>query len=242
MGFREHKVFNGDHIKVADKLLKMFKSLGIEAIVAGGMPRDYLLNKQIRDVDVYIKHNDSNKDKIEALLDDLFDRDIINSKEGSVNYAETGIGEIVKVVRGNLKTGKKFTEFELIFTDTKLPLEDYVDTNFDLSICKAIYDGDRFYGLDDFNLTSYNKEVTFNTKLSLAQTKHSIKRHLNKIRLKFPEFKYSFLGTHNSSYGIKKVLNRSKLSDKMVKDYILKTDDSIFIGYTKDDNKWAFQF
>jgi hypothetical protein len=226
------KVNNEIYVDAAKDLLTELKVRGVDAIVAGGMPRDYILKKQIKDVDVYIKYTEDTKEAIDLYIERLFSENIIGNRKGSNTYAEAGLNDIVKVVRGNIPHDSgNYTPFEFILVDTDLTLEEYVDTNFDTSICQVMFDGEDYIETPQFTETIKSKEVTFNSKLSIDATGHSIKRHLIRLTRKFPEFKFPFLGKQSIFGGVKRIIKRTALAEKMTKDYILKTDDSIFIGF-----------
>lgn len=178
--------------KIADEALKFLKDRGIDAVCAGGFPRDYVLNEPTRgDVDIYIPVKDHKVDKkMIALLKDLKGSQPIHSN----NYKKS-MNNLVWIEQKHVYSGGIFSEFscdlQLIFVQTD-DIKKYVFDNFDVSICQCYYDGKSFYESDAFKKTKLNKIITVNTKLTEEQLAYSFKMHLEKVLRKFRHYKLDF--------------------------------------------------
>jgi hypothetical protein len=180
--------------KIADEALKFLKDRGIDAVCAGGFPRDYVLNEPTRgDVDIYIPVKSKSKElsgKINDMLDSLDSTTTIHSN----NYKKA-MNNLVWIEQKHVYSGGIFSEFscdlQLIFVQTD-DIKKYVFDNFDVSICQCYYDGKSFYESDAFKKTKLNRIITVNNKLTEEQLAYSFKMHLEKVLRKFPHYKLDF--------------------------------------------------
>jgi hypothetical protein len=216
--------------RIADDILEKLGAKGLEAVVAGGMPRDYILNqknlavREINDIDVYIKVPKGFKEVNTYTL---------NSRGfEKVNSRYKGINKMKAVYSGTYTYGIEGAWTQLIFVECD-NLRDYVNEHFDLSICQVVYKDGKFIELPDFRKTIETGIVTFNPRLDMKSLEYSFNQgHIKKIFFKFRE-KFTFDGLTKDNfleYGYRaKAINRTKLADKMAKNVVFKTKDYLLI-------------
>ena len=199
---------------VTSRLLKKLKSFGLETICAGGFPRDYLIAQEnvwgqcARDMDIYIKYDEKTFSQQIQKIKHL-GLDNLNKGTGS-NYPEAGINGIKHVYGARFSEKGAYHKFDLIFVDTKKDLDTYVFSEFDFSICKAIFDGEEFRTSPEFDSTMKTGVITITKGLPELAVNHSLKKHLGKLLRKFKD-KLTFdlsnvtIPKGASYYGLKRV-------------------------------------
>jgi len=212
------------------ELLAKLNSIGLEAICAGGFPRDYMLNEnklgmqKARDFDIYIKGTYTD-DMIQDLYKINLVTDVVMAKNTGID-PRTGLEYdlVMNDIDGILKgiftgTNRTFDSYELIFVDTNKSLDNYVFENFDVSICKATFDGTNFVGSKDFYETINSRKITFNTKLSPELKDYSFKKHINKLVSKFnTNFMFDFSNIEVPNFAVLdgyKLIKPTKIARKV---------------------------
>lgn len=215
----------------AEEILQVLHSKGIEAIVAGGMPRDYILSGKdinhsiIKDIDVYIKPRKPVKDLKR-----------LNFHGQEFRRAEThyeGINNIIAVFEGKyVSDDMSFSRVQFILVDYDKPLTNYVEDFFDLSICQCAFDGVNFWESEAFKKTLEDKVITINDKLPINSLEYALNQgHIAKIQKRFKyiypikELTNRIQMNYYPNGDRYKVIKRTKLADKMVKDYLYKNEN-----------------
>ena len=216
---------NGSYSNL-NKVLDYVKKKGeVDAIIAGGAVRDLILNKTVNDYDVYIKCND-----IVEVANILKKLGIPNSLNHSKNYS-FGMQDILFVSKS--KTCVYPLNVDLVFIKTEKSLVDYVFSEFDFNICKVAFDGEVIRS-SEFEQCLNDKIIKLSNTISNEKIKHFAGIHLQKLFYKFSN-DFQFEGLHeefwkfNKDAKLLKCINRTKITDLLTKDYVIKTDNYIVI-------------
>ena len=163
----------------ADCLIYKIRAIDPYCIVAGGAPRDWHFCKEATDIDIYIYSNHRNvivEKQLTALGFEL-ERLGVNTEESANTYSNPNITGVFEILNLQFKAQVivlNISTFKLLDT-------------FCLSICKAWYTPERGVNLTtDFKLTE-KSGVIFRT----GELYNMPEAYLNKIKKKFPDFKYS---------------------------------------------------
>lgn len=217
---------NQGRIDSLQKILLEVRGLtGKECIIAGGAVRDTLLGVQIKDYDVYVKCSKEDLEITTKLLR------LSYNKKHSGTY-ETGMSDILFIGEIYSKTANKYCE--IIIVDTDKDLLDYVFTEFDFNICKVAFNGD-FVKSPEFDECVNTKTIKLSDSIGKQKILHSVcGGHLQRMFYKFStEFKFEGLNKnfweYNRPTSFMKIIKRSKIADKLVKDYVIKTDKYMIV-------------
>lgn len=165
----------------ARELLTKLKRIDPFAMVAGGAPRDWYFNTPARDADIYLRlPNHNTLTLVTRLLQDLGMEEVgtipqsMKSKENS--YAEL---PNLKWVLEGIYNGLKIN----IMVMDKGVREEIIK-DFDVSICRAWFDGNQCYYFADF-------EFTVKTGICTIHENYTGKElHIRKMAKRFPNFQF----------------------------------------------------
>jgi hypothetical protein len=168
-----------------------------EVIIAGGAPRDWVLGKEIRDLDIYLSfpENFSKDFCIAAIVGTFQDTDLELSDVKLLNKdTEDGTDDytynrraIDFVVRGKLSNIRRPREepMSVEFIFLKMSPIQYVNSCFCCSLSKVYFDDD-FKFSTPFIETLMTRELTFDWSSGRYNPDY-----IHKITKKYPEFKIS---------------------------------------------------
>ena len=158
--------------KIADEILTKLSIIDDNVILAGGAPRDWSFTKPASDLDFYIKKsNDLN------LLPKILPSGDMLVVDGT-EY-EPLLDSIVNVYRTNYKGMS--VDVVIMPPDTV----DYID-HFTNNLCKIYYTNGELHTTPYFEMAMKSK--TMDIKLPIH-----LRRHINKMILKFPDYKLNFV-------------------------------------------------
>ena len=198
-----------DHtiIPVAWKnFLSKIQTLYPEAIIAGGALRDVIIDKPIKDVDLFIRDTGNSVDvnKIAELFGIKVDKDgrgdhikLTNDfkvmkdkayKDSSKKYGiigkkyalETHINQLFDVQYNGVL-------YQLIFVEVE-PVK-MVYSDFDFGICKVWFDGEDLVVSEEFEYDLEHKQLTLSGSFSEGQLLHTLYVHRPNLVKKFPNWK-----------------------------------------------------
>lgn len=178
-------------------LKQVRKYLFRDAIIAGGAIRDRYFNIEPRDYDIFIGipyHNTLQRDyAVKYLADTLVScgitqlssitnqRTLFKHNQTNSYYHCNNVYEIVEMDVDHLK-------YQFIFVDHSSPI-DYVNTEFDVGLCKAYCDGSKLHYTKDFLQDATNKKITIVGGITNeAQLNRTMTHHIPKLQQKFPTF------------------------------------------------------
>lgn len=162
------------------------------AIVAGGAVRDIYLEKPPNDIDVFIwnpKHSGQ----------EVFENYIRINKTSlwSLFRCNHRLGDDIRQL-GNPDYSSKFIESVWDIQKGYLPYQvivlkldpvKYVEHNFDIGLCKAYFDGQKFRYTPDFMKDAMNKTLTIcGHDFNQDEFDFVMKKHIPKLKKKFPGF------------------------------------------------------
>lgn len=165
---------------IADKVLNMLECIDPYCIVAGGAPRDWYLNKEAKDIDVFIHVPKRGKSVLKLMLESAGFK-ITTEKSGESlpeNYKLNPHLITVFDIAGFS------TPVQIIAMD--VPTFNSVVNKFPLSICKAWYKKGDIHIHKQF-LLSVKHKVIFNTGEKFYSDEN---RYITKILSKFSDYKH----------------------------------------------------
>ena len=215
------KVIFETYRKCAAKAIENLKQYTDEVLVAGGFPRDYILSTKYNikarpnDIDVYVRYN---KDMDDHLRDKM--EEVTSRYKNGLNGIKKVYKKHVNYPQDGLFSRHMNIEIQVIMLETGDRLEDYINTNFDLSICKATFDGVDFKELPEFTETIKTKKITLNDNIGINELQWAFRSHVAKVTCRFARvfklegYNHKFAG---SPYKCK-LIGRTELTDLMIND------------------------
>jgi len=142
--------------------------------VAGGLLRDYILDRKPKDVDIY-----TTNPELESILSKGSTRGASSFKPRGKEYAYTmnGIKQVYSV------------EFPELIADIIVlapgvgDFERWMRSNFDADICKVWWDGSQLHLTEEFERDVRNKTITYHPEAP------SNNDHIERIMKKYPDFR-----------------------------------------------------
>lgn len=175
-----------------------------DALLAGGAVRDLVLNRPIKDGDIFIGGT-PNKSIIHRKAFDKthwiqnptrFWRDLLEDEDWRVyvqldTYNKSNdvhVDVVIKLYNPQLTSfdKSKIDTFDIIFL--LKPAKSYFMEDFDFNICKAAYDGSNYLYADGFLKDISNKTITLSGPLDKNKIQYSMNVHLPRIKNKYPTY------------------------------------------------------
>lgn len=180
-------------------LRKMFEVLGPSAILAGGAPRDWMLGKQIKDYDFYVKLSDLRKHTRSSGADELLRsfRLMYNPIYSTSPYGTIPLpicvfnspdNNIQVMVLDDVNVPPSVLVFPTGRAITKI--EDLVDL-FDFGICKVWIASDGTLKLSpEFKEDSQNKELRLRVlpEMAYANIGRALAEHYPRLQQKYKDY------------------------------------------------------
>ena len=182
---------------------------GCTAIIAGGAVRDSICGRPITDVDVYIWHfnydhpdGDGRQSSWRGTIpgedhsgflhqtfvkSDIYDCEYIDSvlhRTGRRGYERgyTLSPHVLCVDRAHIGG----VRYEFIFT--KVPPLTYVQTHFDIDLCRAWSDGHKMSVGTPFMRDWHNSTITVSGKINRAEYQYAMANHVPRVQAKYPNY------------------------------------------------------
>lgn len=165
-------------IEIAEDLLGKFKIVDPFAMLAGGAVRDWRMNIEAKDLDIYLRLPNHNTEILrEYLLDSV------------------GIKSLSKMEKSTGNNYAKLPNLEYVYAGTyqDMPVNimvmakgvyEEVTKDFDIALCQCYYDGQNYHYSVDF-------ETAITTGFVLVHSKYNGKEpHMKKMMDRFPQFKF----------------------------------------------------
>jgi hypothetical protein len=173
-----------------------------DALLAGGAVRDLVLNRPIKDGDIFIGGNPNKSIFHKKIFDKThwiqnptrFWRDLLEDETWRV-YVQTGtysklddisIDLVVKLFNPYLASISNFDSFDIVFLLKSA--KSYFIEDFDFNICKAAYDGSNYLYTYGFLKDISNKTITLSGPLDKNKINYSMNVHLPRIKHKYSTY------------------------------------------------------
>lgn len=208
---------------VADSILKKLSAIDENVILAGGAPRDWYFNHTATDLDFYLKGNGCSTQMLKQLLTDKLGTEVVFcSKYRDVNELvglddDDDLGflrqnlDVHLKLNGNFEIkslgdidNNKVTDYgdhndilavfnanveyqsvQIIIIKDNVPDINYI-RHFSNSLCEITYDKNGLHPSTSFELSVLTQLMTIKLKDSTAS-------HINKMMIKFPDYKLYFI-------------------------------------------------
>lgn len=208
---------------VADSILKKLSAIDENVILAGGAPRDWYFNHTATDLDFYLKGNGWSTQMLKQLLTDKLGTEVVFcSKYRDVNELvglddDDDLGflrqnlDVHLKLNGNFEIkslgdidNNKVTDYgdhndilavfnanveyqsvQIIIIKDNVPDINYI-RHFSNSLCEITYDKNGLHPSTSFELSVLTQLMTIKLKDSTAS-------HINKMMIKFPDYKLYFI-------------------------------------------------
>lgn len=164
---------------IADKVLHAIEGFDPTCIVAGGAPRDWWLGREASDIDLFFHYREGGTAReVKTLLERAIGKSV--SRLGTDRFSEE------YKVNKDLKTvwEAEIEGMRVQFMEMSIPTWTVVD-HFPLTICKAWYKHGCVQAYPEFKKSVEGMFIIKTNELYLDGS-----RYLNKIKGKFPDFKY----------------------------------------------------
>ena len=176
------------------QVLRTFQDKGAkEAVIAGGALRDLFNHKPVKDVDIFIRTQGSQK-KNRQMLEEAF-----RSTRLEITYQQSGndyfSGERFPAPKAKnngrnvaeswtIIAGRDKTEYNIIFVPELVsPLK--LIESFDFGLCQIGYDGKIIFSTNRYNDDVRDKRICF----ALTDVNDTSAEHLQRIIKKYPDWK-----------------------------------------------------
>jgi len=116
---------------------QLLRGIENQAIIAGGAVRDWFMGLEPKDIDLFIHESNPNDPSTWHQFEWARDPEILRDILGDEDYPGA-LGNII-AVEDYIVQGVKIN---VVRINTDLSIEEYIDTYFDINICKAFYRAD----------------------------------------------------------------------------------------------------
>lgn len=179
------------------------------AILAGGAVRDSFLGREVSDYDIYVwdPRAEGNPEPTAKNVKSITDSHIAGIFDLKTQASFMGLDRCNRLAQNDHKycfakhlsevwsVHKGGDEYQICFV-TRNPVE-YINTNFDIGICKAYCDGKRIHYTTDFLNDVRNQTLTLcSREFTQEHFDYVLDDHLDRMKRKFPNHKV-VVANHN---------------------------------------------